>query len=104
MLLKPEPGPISATDLLLVLKNVNARIRYNSLTPKEILFRRDIMSNAPMDVNDKSLVDAQQKQKEVSSQANLKHNSKFKKKTPHQDFLVGDLVMLRNSLSKSASR
>ena len=102
--LKPEPGPISATDLLLVLKNVNARIRYNSLTPKEILFRRDIMSNAPMDVNDKSLVDAQQKQKEVSSQANLKHNSKFKKKTPHQDFLVGDLVMLRNSLSKNKPR
>ena len=43
--LKPSSGPITLLDLILVLRNINSRIRHNSLTPKEILFRRNVLSN-----------------------------------------------------------
>ena len=32
-------GPITSVDLAMILRNVNSRVRYNGLTPKEILFR-----------------------------------------------------------------
>ena len=46
--IKPIAGPISQIDLALVLRNINSRIRKNNLTPKEALFRRNIISNEPI--------------------------------------------------------
>ena len=101
---KNSTGPITPTDLAIILKNVNARIRYNSCTPKEILFRRSILTNNPIDIDDKKLATSQIEQREKSSKSSRKYKAKFKLKTPHQDFEIGDLVMLRDTHSKTSPR
>ena len=95
---KGSPGPITDTDLTLITKNINTRIRYNSLTPKEILFRRDNLTNSPILIDDKKIIQQQTSHRFSSSQASMKHKSKFQKLTPPQAFNVGDLVMLTNQI------
>ena len=62
------------------------------------------MSIVPLDVLDKTLIQSQSQHKENASAAALKHNSKFRKQTPLQNFSVGDLVMLRNLKTKNNPR
>ena len=38
------------------------------------------------------------------SETSRKHKAKFKRKSPHQEFNVGDLVMIRNQRSKNQAR
>ena len=102
--LKSQPGPISHTDLSLALRNINSRIRYHSLTPKEILFRRNVLSNQPIEISEQDLLRKQNDQKVASSKSSHKNKSKFKKASPEQEFTVGDLVMLRESRSKTNPR
>ena len=101
---KNSPGPITSTDLAIVLKNINARIRYNSKSPKEILFRRSILSNEPIDVKDNDIANSRDHQRKTASKSSQKYKAKFKKQTPAQSFHVGDLVMLRDSHSKTSPR
>ena len=102
--LKPNPGPITPLDLQLVLRNVNARVRYHSLTPKEVLFRRDIVSNNPIDVSDTIIIQQQEDQKRISSESSRKNKLKVCKPTPLQEFRLGDLVMIRDAKSKIKPR
>ena len=102
--LKQHAGPISTTDLDIALKNINARIRCHSLTPKEVLFRRNVVSNDPIDVPDHQITRHQEKQKQTSSQASYKNKLKTKQPTALQSFNVGDLVMLRDAKSKNKPR
>ena len=102
--LKHSPGPITPTELMLVLKNVNSRVRQNSLTPKEMLYRRDILSSQPINIDDDNIISKQTERRKKSSEASNKHKSKFKKKTEHQSFNLGDLVMLREGHNKAKPR
>ena len=88
----------------MVMKNINSRVRSNSLTPKEILFRRNVLSNKPIDVDDIAIKTTQHENRTKSSKSSQKHKAKFKAHTPPQSFSVGDLVMLRDSLSKNSPR
>ena len=51
---KQVPGPVTPTELVLVLKNINSRVRDNGLTPKEMLLRRDSFSHENIEVNIRS--------------------------------------------------
>ena len=97
-------GPITTMDLQLVLRNINSRIRYNNLTPKEILFRRDTMTNEPRDINDTEVSSQQLANKLKSSEYSQKSKRRFKTYTSHQDFSIGDLVLLRDYKSKNMPR
>ena len=83
---------------------MNARIHYNSKSPKEILFRRSILSNDPINVDDRDIAVSREHQRKASSKSSQKHKEKFKKRTAAQSFSVGDLVMLRDSHSKTSPR
>ena len=61
--LKTNSGSITPTDLSIVMRNINARVRYNNLTPKEILFRRNVISNKPKDISDEEIMDKQESNK-----------------------------------------
>ena len=102
--LKNSPGAITPTDLAIVLKNVNSRIRYNSRTPKEVLFRRSTLSNEPLDIIDEDIAHSQVCQRTISSKSSQKHKSKSKTRSPEQFFQKGDLVMLRDVHSKTNPR
>ena len=99
---KGSPGPITDTDLTLINKNMNNRISYNSLTPKEILFRRDNLTNSPILIDNKKIIQQPTSHRHSSSKASMKHKSKFQKLTPPQAFNLGDLVMLGNQISKTS--
>ena len=94
--IKPLSGPISQIDLALLLRNINSRIRKNSFTPKEILFRRETLSNQPVEVNDEQVKTTKSEHRMLASESSRKFKSKSKKPSPHQSFCIGDLVMLRD--------
>ena len=102
--LKNTIGPITEIELAIVTKNVNSRIRYNGLTPKEILYRRNTLTNLPIEVNDEEIIKKQLTNRQKSSQASFKHKGKSKKPTPEQTFKLGDLVLLRDHKSKNSPR
>ena len=97
-------GPISPTELALVLKNVNSRIRYNNLSSKEILFRRNMLTNEPLPIADETLKSQQASNRERSSIKSQKSKKRYQSKAPEQTFSVGDLVFLRNGHDKNNPR
>ena len=97
-------GIISTLDLMLVLRNINARIRQNGYTPKEILFRRNLITNEPISVDDDLLIQKQQTNRKSSSKSSRKTKSKTHSPTPNQTFKVGDLVFLRGGKTKNTPR
>ena len=101
---KQGQGQITQTDLAVILRNINSRVRYNGLTAKEMVLRRDNLSNVPIDVKDDQVISDQSTSRKLSSKASLKHKAKFQKPSPSQLFKVGDLVMLRGGLSKNKPR
>ena len=99
-----KSGPITSLQLSLAVRNMNNRIRYNGLTAKEILFRRNLLNNEAIPVNDSDLISAMKNNREYSSTSSSKHKSKIHKPTPDQDFNIGDLVFLREGKSKNSLR
>ena len=102
--LKAANSTISQTDLDIVIRNINNRITFNGLSPKEIMFKRDMVSNEDILVKSKQISDLQLLNRKTSSERSQKSKTRFMKKTPHQDFQIGQLVLLRNSLSKNCPR
>ena len=101
---KQSPGPITPTDLALVLRNINSRVSLNGLSAKEMLLRRDILSNEPIQTLDSEIIKQQVDARKSSSASSYKHKAKFKKPTPNQSFQIGDLVLLREGASKNKPR
>ena len=101
---KNSTGPIMQTDLNVVLRNINSRVRFNSLTPKEILFRRNTLTNDPLDIQESEIKLKKLHQRHSSSESTNKHRLKFKSKSPEQHFQLGDLVMLREYVLKNSPR
>ena len=98
------PGPITKLQLMLVLRNINSRIRYNGVSAKEVLFRRTWDSNTPIPVQDEELIEKQRIQRKDSSTSSHKNKLKTHAATEHQSFNIGDLVFLRNGKSKNSPR
>ena len=71
-----KKGPITPTELTLVLKNINSRIRYNGLSSKEILFRRNVFTNEPIQVKDEDIQRQQISHRKQSSEASQKSKSR----------------------------
>ena len=86
-----KPGPISSLELSMAVRNMNNRIRYNGLTAKEIMFRRNLLDNEPIPVDDSELISTMKSNRKLSSQSSNSTKSKTHKTTPPQNFNVGDL-------------
>ena len=94
------PRTITPTDLAIIVRNYNSRIRHNGYTPKEIMFRRDIASNSPIEIEDKELIHKQLANRKESSKNSSKFKSKNSSPTPNQTFQIGDLVFVRDNHDK----
>ena len=96
--------PITTTELHIVLKNVNSRIRSNGLSPTEMMFKRDMLSNENIQVNEEDV----KKDKEINRKkghiTSQKSKARYKVKTPQQSFEIGQLVFLRNAMDKNTPR
>ena len=99
-----KAGPINSTELMLVMRNVNSRIRYNGYTPKEILFQRDSLKNTPIEIAEGNLKKNQLDNRKVSSERSRANKAKTHSPTAAQKFDIGDLVFLRAGHSKNSPR
>ena len=102
--LKEKRGKISNTDLTLVIKNVNNRIRYHGLSSREIAFRRQLIDNSEKNVIDEEIAEKQLNNKIKESRHSEKFKSKSKKRSGKTKFNVGDLVFLKAGRDKNNLR
>ena len=58
----PTGGQITPGTLAIAISNMDSRIRFNGLSSKEILLKRDNFTNENLDFNDKQLGDFNDKQ------------------------------------------
>ena len=102
--LKNKPGPISDTDLCLILRNINSRIRYNGFSSREILFRRNALTNKPIDIDDHLITSKQAVNRSKSSLHAKTSKLRSHEKIMQPKFNIGDLVFLRHKLDKGNPR
>ena len=94
--INPNGGPISETELILIVKNMNSRIRYRGLSAKEILLQRDQISHENRPVSDNDLSEEQYKKRSL--------NHPKETITTKQDFTCGDIVFLKADVNKLRGR
>ena len=97
-------GPIAPEELLIVQKSTNDRIRNRNHASKEIVLRRDLISNKPLPIDDEMLNNQQHNLRLKQHEYNLTCNSKTRRKSPIYEFKPGDLIFLKSSLSKEHAR
>ena len=102
--LKETKGRVTATELDLVMRNVNNRVRYHGLSSREIVFRRKLLDNEEKNVHDEEVKDKQIENKKSESKHSEKFKSKSKKRTQQDTFEIGDLVFLRAGRDKNKLR
>ena len=82
--LNPRGGPISEQECIIITRNMNSRIRNRGYSAKEMLLKRDNVSNSPISIQDS---DISSSQFSLRSKTNSKHNSSISK--PLHNFSVG---------------
>ena len=98
---KPETKTLTEEDLTVVSKIMNERIRNRGVAAKEILTRRDLITNKPKNISDSKL-SGDQFDKRISS--NKQSADRKKPQRPELEFHVGDVVYVRNQRSKHQPR
>ena len=101
--LNPMGGPITETERILITKLMNTRIRDRGVAAKEILLRRDLVTNKPIDISDPELAEEQFTKRKQSHAKHFEqlageHRQKIEK------FKIGDRVYIRSSLVKTKGR
>ena len=99
-----KAGPITDLELMLALRNMNSRVRHHGYSSKEILLRRNLITNSPIQVQDDEVSAAIKQNRHNSSISSHKSRGKTSLQTPIQQFKVGDLVFLRGGKSKNSPR
>ena len=100
--LDPMGGPITETERILITKTMNSRIRDRGVAAKEILLRRDLITNKPLDLSDQALSEEQFTKRKYSHAKHLEKTNIDNQKI--ESFSIGDRVFIRNSLSKIKGR
>ena len=86
---------LDPVNLALAVKNINSRIRERGFSSKEMCFKRSQTTNENIKLNDAKLINKQEKLRES------RHNEV---NNVEESLSVGDLVMLRDKLSKHEAR
>ena len=100
----PNIRTLGPVDIINILKNMNTRIRYQGWSSQEMLLKREMLQNTETVVEDGKLSMLQAANREKQSSYQYKFQQKNKKVTPQQNFKKGDMVFMRNSLSKHKAR
>ena len=102
---KSAGGPISELDLIEVTHILNTRVRHHGHASREIFLRRDLLHNKPIDVMDEDIsktVESLRKDHHADQASHLKNRGA--KTLPEVQYQVGDLVLVRDMLSKHSPR
>ena len=102
--LHPEGGPISASDLVIAVTVLNARVRNSGLSSREILFQRDNLTGEQLNITDAHLAEnqyARRLQNHVPSATSQRPRGKLPQKA---SVIPGDLVYLKQDGDKHTGR
>ena len=97
---KPHVTTLTEDDLCCVQKSMNGRVRNRGLAAKEILTRRDLVTQEPKDISDQKLSEEQQ----ANRQAVTNRDKPADPIKPGHEFHVGDLVHQVDQLQKHQPR
>ena len=102
--LQPLGGKISETILAQAISRMNSKIRHSKLSAHEAWTKRDMMSGAQLDVNDKELIKLKYEQRLSNHESSAKSKAGGKSKTPFPSISTGQLVFIYSDSSKLKSR
>ena len=88
----------------MVMRNINSRIRLNGFSPKEIMFKRDMVSNNEIDVQQQAIKESVQVNRKKASLRANKSKERYLTRSSSQQFRIGHLVFLRNAVDKNTPR
>ena len=89
-------SPITQATLSLATRSLNNRVRSSGRSAKEMLTKRDTLSNDLVDISDEGLKKELVERRKEQHMSNEKRQSKSKITVPHQIFNPGDVVMYRD--------
>ena len=102
---KASGGPITTLDLVEITTILNSRVRHHGHASKEIFLRRDLLHNKPLDVVDDEISQTVENMRKAHHADQGKHLlKKGAKVIPEVKYKVGDLVLIRDKLSKHSPR
>ena len=102
--LVPDGGPITPSTLALAVSNVNSRIRFNGLSAREIVLKRDQYTGEPLSFPDSELAIARQKARERNHKYSELSKAKGGKPATSANVNKGDLVHIKAEGDKHTSR
>ena len=95
--LDPDLKALTPTDLALVAKQMNTRVRFKGWAAEEILLKRDQIHRQPLDIADSDLSDKIGHNREA-------HHERVKPTPQTQKFEQGDLVYVKTDGHKNKAR
>ena len=101
-ILKTFPGKnvLSKTDLCILERQINSRVKYHQHCARELFLRRDFINNAVKNTSDIDIARLQLSHRMEKSASKLGSQAKTMKVPGPSDFSVGDLVLRREDGSK----
>ena len=102
---KGSGGPITRLELIQILSILNNRVRHHGKTAKEVFLRRENKENNVINIPDDDISRMVEDKRRQNHQAMKDHHLKRgRKEESAQQFQVGELVLVRDTLSKHHPR
>ena len=102
--LPPEGGPLSKVQLALATASLNARLRRDGLSAREMWTQRDQFTGQQLPIQDRHVIRQQQLTRSQSHQATALSKPRGRTAAPEHDLHVGDLVYLKGDCDKTRGR
>ena len=103
---RPTKQKLTQEDLVVVAKTMNERLRSRGVAAKEVLTRRDVVTNDPRDIQDKALGQQQFQDRTTANQQKLTRQEGRRSNRPPPDVVYhkGDIIYVRGQVSKHQPR
>ena len=102
--IKPHGGQVTAAELAIIIASLNRRVRNRKLSAREIVTRRDQISNKSLDLNDKDLSAQQIQLRQDNHPVSAKSKAGTAKLATTAEIWPGALVILKKDLTKLRTR
>ena len=103
---RPNKQKLTQEDLVVVAKTMNERLRSRGIAAKEVLTRRDVVTNDPKNIQDKTLGQQQFQDRTTASQQKLtrQRGRRSSHLPPDVVYHKGDIIYVRGQMSKHQPR
>ena len=102
--IKPHGGHVTAAELAIIIASLNRRIRNRNLSAREIITRRDQISNKSLNLDDENLSAQQLQLRQDNHPVSAKSKAGTEKLATEAEVWPGALVVLKKDLTKLRTR